>query len=325
MDPLSSSPHSRAYTAPFRRFALLGSLVALALFLSLPSDVLAQGEEQGRRRFALTAAAYLLETPSPAALPAATLPAGTLVQELDATPDNAWRQVRPENSSIVGWIPARLLTDVALLITRTGAALHHTPALSAPFVRTLPPQTEVWVFNSVFLQDRLWRQVWTDGGIMGWLADDLLEPRRVIAAVAVALYPQPDHALAPITDLPPDTAAIVLEISPDSAWTRLQTSQGESGWAESLPLQPLVIAAAGEVRLAPDVQTGSANLRAGPGQNAAVVGMVAHRTPIAVVGRNMDGTWLSILTPDGSLAWISTPLVFLQDGLVSDLPVVARP
>lgn len=325
MDPLLSSPRSQARTASIRRFALLGGLVALALFLSLPPDVLAQGEEQGRRRFALTAAAYLLEAPSPAAFPAATLPAGTLVQELGATPNDAWRQVRPENNSVVGWIPARLLTDVALLITRTGAALHRTPALSAPFVRTLPPQTEVWVFNSVSLQDRLWRQVWTDGGITGWLADDLLEPRRVIAAVVIALYPQPDHALAPIIDLPPGTAAIVLEISPDSTWTRLQTSQGESGWAESLTLQPLVIAAAGEVRLAPEVQTSGANLRAGPGQNAAVIGAVAHQTPIAVVGRNTDGDWLSILTPDGRLAWISAPLVFLQDKLISDLPVVARP
>lgn len=294
------------------------------LLLSLSPDILAQGEEQGRRRFVLTAAAYLLDAPSPAALPGEILPAGALVRELDATSDDAWRQVRPEDGGAVGWVPAQLLSEVTLLVTRAGAALHRTPALRAPFVRILPPQTEVWAFNSVSLEDRLWQQVWTDGGITGWIANDLMEPRRVTAANAVALYPQPDRALTPIIDLPPNTAAIVLEVSPDSAWTRLQTSQGETGWAESRALQPLVIAA-GEIRLAPDVQAGGANLRAGPGQDATVTGTAAHRTPVAVVGRDERGGWLLILTPDGSLAWISAPLVFLQNGLIGDLPIVARP
>src|SRR5574341_1150646 len=49
----------------------------------------------------------------------------------------------------------------------------------------------------------------------------------------------------------------------------------------------------------------NANVRKGPGTNYGVLATLPKSTELVIKGRNNDGTWLAILTPEGELAWIS--------------------
>ena len=64
--------------------------------------------------------------------------------------------------------------------------------------------------------------------------------------------------------------------------------------------------------------TRSANLRAGPGTNYAVVGSAAAQEAVEPLGRNEDGDWLQVNTSDGE-AWIAAFLV--ENVADAELPV----
>jgi hypothetical protein len=53
----------------------------------------------------------------------------------------------------------------------------------------------------------------------------------------------------------------------------------------------------------------NANVRSGPGTGYAVLASYPMSTELEVRGRNEEGTWLAVLTPDGRPAWISVRTV----------------
>jgi len=66
-----------------------------------------------------------------------------------------------------------------------------------------------------------------------------------------------------------------------------------------------------------------ANVRAGPGTDFPVVGLLYQNDRAALLGRSQSGDWLHVQLPD-SLGWIFAPLV--ETSLpIADLPVVDPP
>ncbi|MEZ4671258.1 MAG: SH3 domain-containing protein [Anaerolineae bacterium] len=57
----------------------------------------------------------------------------------------------------------------------------------------------------------------------------------------------------------------------------------------------------------------SVNVREGPGRSFKVVGSLAPRSTVRVLGRNDDGTWLQIRMEDGSEGWVSAQFIRIID------------
>ena len=66
----------------------------------------------------------------------------------------------------------------------------------------------------------------------------------------------------------------------------------------------------------------NANVRFGPGVDTRVVGGLAAREQVLVLGRNTDGSWLRIQQEGGVDGWIKATLVDFTAMPVNDLPIV---
>lgn len=62
------------------------------------------------------------------------------------------------------------------------------------------------------------------------------------------------------------------------------------------------------------------NLRAGPDQTQPLLTTLLPLTPITIIGRNTDGTWLMVIAPPGNTGWVSAEFVDVSAPLDS-IPV----
>ena len=69
------------------------------------------------------------------------------------------------------------------------------------------------------------------------------------------------------------------------------------------------------------------NLREGPGVGYSIVGAIPQGTKVKVVGRNKDGSWLSVETGDGQQAWMTglADYVEVNQKALARVPVVEAP
>ncbi|MBN1583601.1 MAG: SH3 domain-containing protein [Anaerolineae bacterium] len=71
------------------------------------------------------------------------------------------------------------------------------------------------------------------------------------------------------------------------------------------------------------------NLRSGPGTNFARLGQVRQGDALSILGKNDAGTWIKIVTPDGTEAWISLDYVTLSVAIAqiaqTEAPTVPTP
>jgi hypothetical protein len=66
------------------------------------------------------------------------------------------------------------------------------------------------------------------------------------------------------------------------------------------------------------------NLRAGPGTNYARVGQVQRNDKLEILGKNPEGTWIKIVTPNGTEAWVILTYVTVNVSL-GDVPLAEVP
>ncbi len=72
------------------------------------------------------------------------------------------------------------------------------------------------------------------------------------------------------------------------------------------------------------LRTGVLNVRSGPSTAYPVLGQVRTADPLALTGRNTDGSWLRVCCIAGQAGWIATGLVEVQ-GAVAKIPIVTPP
>lgn len=72
------------------------------------------------------------------------------------------------------------------------------------------------------------------------------------------------------------------------------------------------------------VEVSTMNLRGGPNTLHPIYGSLARTTPVAVTGRNDDGSWLAVYTMGGDEGWIYAKLVRLRRPL-EEIPVIPTP
>jgi endonuclease YncB( thermonuclease family) len=64
------------------------------------------------------------------------------------------------------------------------------------------------------------------------------------------------------------------------------------------------------------------NLRSGPGTQYDILGTIVQGSPLEVIGRNPDGSWLVVVTEDGTIGWVFAGLVQLNINLEDAPPAL---
>ena len=123
----------------------------------------------------------------------------------------------------------------------------------------------------------------------------------------------------------------VFMISADGAIVRQLTNdmadeRGPGG--ESLPIQPGTggqppVVSASPTPSLPDatVNTANLNVRANPGEGARILTTIPRNTPVSILGRYYDNTWVQVQTANGVVGWVYRPLLQVNIDL-ANVPVL---
>ena len=96
----------------------------------------------------------------------------------------------------------------------------------------------------------------------------------------------------------------------------------QAGQEVLIPISPEGTSAPVQVA-AQTLQGDSIQLRRGPSAALASVAALPGRSPVTVIGRSDDNSWLEVTIPDGQTGWVMAQWVALP-GAVADLPVTWR-
>lgn len=166
-------------------------------------------------------------------------------------------------------------------------------------------------------------------------------PGAYVNALSAALYDRPGGNI--IASAPAGSRLGVLERAAGDAWFRVNyqpdpESPAQEGWVRASAVTIFVdlasipsaeagavaAAAAGEPGESPvaTVTANRLNLRAGPGVDQRILGVLTRGEAVALVGRSGDGAWLQLVTAEGEAGWAAAR--WLQSaGDLTSLPVTA--
>jgi len=176
------------------------------------------------------------------------------------------------------------------------------------------------------------------------LSNPLLLPGVYVTAVSVGLASAPGGQVT--ASAPAGTRLGLIARSDDAAWLRVlyQPDPAQppiSGWvrasavtaftdlADLAPVEPGLAPAAGATPAAEGATTATVladrlNLRAGPGANEPVQGVLRQGQQVQVLGRSADGAWWQVQTAAGDRGWAAAR--YLQaGGQVGATPAVRPP
>jgi dipeptidyl aminopeptidase/acylaminoacyl peptidase len=125
--------------------------------------------------------------------------------------------------------------------------------------------------------------------------------------------------------------AIVRQLTNDLADERGPGVQmGPPGAAPAAPAAPAVTSEPAAPPAVPSgvpdatVDTRELNIRANPGEGARVLSYVPRDTPLEIVGRYSDHSWVQVRAPNGTVGWAFAALLDININL-ADVPVVSAP
>lgn len=134
---------------------------------------------------------------------------------------------------------------------------------------------------------------------------DFLQISTAAAAASVVLAAcGPESVPSTSTPAPTQTKAPTATTTPTPTRTRTPTQT-----STPTPLPTAIVKS-------------SANVRFGPGTDTRIIGALAARDEVIVIGRNDDGSWLRIQQEDGVDGWIKATLVDFTAIPIDDLRVV---
>ena len=237
---------------------------------------------------------------------------------------------------------ARALINEGMLNVRSG------PGMEYPVVVAIGNGNYVQVIGRDAAST--WIKVVTHTGHQGWLNSiytTMTVPLSAIPAVAVPPIPatpiepaqpvqpiEPSGATAVVTTgmlnvrsgpsmaytvvsyLPYGQTVGVLGRAANSAWIKVHTPAGATGWINSeytqmntsLNALPVIDSAVSPYGTAMVISNGL-NVRSGPGTNYSVLTGVYYGTTLSLMGQNAGGTWYQIQTPSGITGWVNAAYV----------------
>ncbi|GAB4424934.1 MAG: hypothetical protein Kow0031_04180 [Anaerolineae bacterium] len=121
-------------------------------------------------------------------------------------------------------------------------------------------------------------------------------------AEPIIIVPTPE----PLPPQPTPTATRVLEQSQST-----QPLPQNDAPPEAAPQQAQLVA------------PGAVNIRSGPGINYTVIGALSANTAMPIVGRNAEGSWWQIKTPNDTRGWVANSVVNVSNA--GDVPIAQAP
>jgi len=146
-----------------------------------------------------------------------------------------------------------------------------------------------------------------------------IEPSGATAVVTTGMLnvrSGPSLAYSVISYLPYGQSVGILGRAANSAWIKVHTPAGATGWINSdytqmntslnaLPVIDSSVSPYGTVT----VVSNGLNVRSGPGTNYTVLAGVYYGTTLSLMGQNAGGTWYQIQTPNGIVGWVNAAYV----------------
>jgi hypothetical protein len=119
------------------------------------------------------------------------------------------------------------------------------------------------------------------------------------------------------------TTGIVRQLTNDPADERGPLVAAGGGLVGPGAPTPLVVTVVPTQPPLPDgvVNSAQLNVRASPGTGAQIVTTVPRNTPLTILGRYLDNSWLQVQAPNGVIGWVFTELVTVNIDL-ANVPVV---
>ncbi|MBE2224444.1 MAG: SH3 domain-containing protein [Anaerolineae bacterium] len=164
--------------------------------------------------------------------------------------------------------------------------------------------------------------MWDDAVIPG-------APTAIVTTGNLNIRTGPGASYAAVTSVPYGTTLTLLGRNADGTWVKVRTNSGQEGWVNanylttSVPVSslPIVDGSTGTGVATAVVNTGALNVRSGPGVSYSSVTVVYQGTQLTLIGRNADGSWVKVRTPNGTEGWVNADLI--QANIpISNLPVV---
>ncbi len=173
---------------------------------------------------------------------------------------------------------------------RGGLRLRASPGEDGAILNSLDEFTPLIVLGRT--ADNVWLRVVTPGQESGW-----------VMARFVELRVQPD--LIPVIDIqgvPVGEGGRPLQTPFTTILTALPATFTPP--APAVPVQPTAVAAAPRPDARVAAGRGGLRLRASPGTAGEEQVRLAELTPLNVIGRTADNTWMQVITPEGNTGWV---------------------
>ena len=151
--------------------------------------------------------------------------------------------------------------------------------------------------------------MWDDAVIPG-------APTAIVTTGNLNIRTGPGASFSTITSVPYGTTLTLVGRNADGTWVKVRTSSGQEGWANasylttSVPVSslPIVDGSTGTGTPTAVVTTGALNVRSGSGPSYSSVTVVYQGSPLTLIGRNADSSWVKVRTPNGTEGWVNATL-----------------
>ncbi len=146
-----------------------------------------------------------------------------------------------------------------------------------------------------------------------------IEPSGATAVVTAGMLnvrSGPSMAYSVVSYLPYGQTVGVLGRATNSAWVKVQTPTGATGWINSeytqmntsLDALPVIDSAVSPYGTVTVISNGL-NVRSGPSTSYSILAGVYYGTTLSLMGQNADGSWYQIQTPSGITGWVNAAYV----------------
>ena len=212
---------------------------------------------------------------------------GLRVNAIGRNSANNWIKVRVQDNGLEGWIDARYLQL-------------HIPLANLPILGAAPPAPTPAPTG----------------------------PTAVVITGALNVRSGPGLGYSVVTTIYNGHTVTMIGRNAAGGWVKVRLTTGQEGWVNAVYISPNVAISSLPVLGTPTltvvgvVNTGSLNVRSGPGTSYTATAVLYQGAVVGLLGRNADGNWLKVQLYSGHVGWANAS--YIQANVtISSLPIVS--
>ena len=215
---------------------------------------------------------------------------GSYINLLGRNSNSTWVKVSANNNTLIGWMNASVI--------ETSLNIHDLPIVDGTTTPTTPTTTPT---------------------------SDTASATITTGALNVRSGPGLGYSVLEQVYL--GQTITLIGRNDSSTWVKATTSNGQQGWLSAGFIQANVAISSLPVIASPTldsvglVNTGTANVRSGPGLEYTVVDTAGLHSTVSLIGRNSANSWLKVQLANGTQGWIHASLLDINVA-IGTLPAV---